>query len=43
MTPLGAGRVLREYSDVFRMKLPGPVVGALALLGRLRGYPLRTG
>ena len=43
MTPLGAGRVLREYSDVFRMKIPGPVVGVLALLGRLRGYPLRTG
>lgn len=39
MTPLGAGRVLHEYSDVFRLKVPGPVFGFLAVLGRLRGYP----
>ena len=43
MTPLGAGPVIREFSEEFRLALPGPlakpVVGLLALGGRLRGYP----
>jgi hypothetical protein len=45
LTPLGAGVVLREYHDEFRMPLPKalqrPVLGALAGLARLRGYPAR--
>jgi mannose-6-phosphate isomerase-like protein (cupin superfamily) len=43
MTPLGAGPVMAEFSDEFRLALPGPldrpVVALLALGGRLRGYP----
>ena len=43
LTPLGAGVVLREFRDEFRMPIPAalqrPVVGLLAGLARLRGYP----
>jgi mannose-6-phosphate isomerase-like protein (cupin superfamily) len=43
LTPLGAGVILREYRDEFRMPLPAPlqrpVLGLLAGLARLRGYP----
>jgi mannose-6-phosphate isomerase-like protein (cupin superfamily) len=43
LTPLGAGVVLREFHDEFRMPLPAalqrPVLGLLAGLARLRGYP----
>lgn len=43
MTPLGAGPVLREFSEEFRLALPGPLatplVAALAAVARLRGYP----
>jgi mannose-6-phosphate isomerase-like protein (cupin superfamily) len=43
LTPLGAGAILREYRDEFSMPLPaplhGPVLGLLAGLARLRGYP----
>ena len=43
LTPLGAAVVLREFSEEFRMALPGavqgPAFGLLAGLARLRGYP----
>ncbi len=43
MTPLGAGPVMREFSEEFRLALPAvvakPVVTLLALAGRARGYP----
>jgi mannose-6-phosphate isomerase-like protein (cupin superfamily) len=43
LTPLGAGVILREYRDEFRLPVPaaleGPVLGLLAGLARLRGYP----
>jgi mannose-6-phosphate isomerase-like protein (cupin superfamily) len=43
LTPLGAGVVLREFHDEFRMPLPAtlqrPVLALLAGLARLRGYP----
>jgi mannose-6-phosphate isomerase-like protein (cupin superfamily) len=44
LTPLGAGVILREYRDEFRIPLPAalqaPVLGLLAGLARLRGYPV---
>ena len=43
LTPLGAGVVLREFRDEFRMSIPSavqrPVLAVLATLARLRGYP----
>jgi mannose-6-phosphate isomerase-like protein (cupin superfamily) len=43
LTPLGAGMVLREYRDEFRMPVPAalqrPALALLAGLARLRGYP----
>jgi mannose-6-phosphate isomerase-like protein (cupin superfamily) len=43
LTPFGAGVVLREYHDEFRMPLPAvlqrPALALLAGLARLRGYP----
>lgn len=39
LTPLGGALMLRDYPDVFRMKVPGPAVALLARLARMRGYP----
>ena len=43
MTPVGAGPVLREFSDEFRLTLPGvvtaPLLAGLSVVARLRGYP----
>ena len=43
MTPVGAAPVLREFSDEFRLTVPGvvtaPLLGALSLVARVRGYP----
>ncbi|HEX6116382.1 MAG TPA: cupin domain-containing protein [Solirubrobacterales bacterium] len=43
LTPLGAGVVLSEYRDEFRMPIPAalqrPVLALLAGIARLRGYP----
>jgi mannose-6-phosphate isomerase-like protein (cupin superfamily) len=43
MTALGAAPVLREFSEEFRLTLPGvvtaPLLAGLAAAARLRGYP----
>jgi mannose-6-phosphate isomerase-like protein (cupin superfamily) len=43
LTPLGAGVVLSEYRDEFRMPIPNalqrPVLAILRTIARLRGYP----
>ena len=43
MTPLGAAPVLREFSEEFRLTVPGvvsaPLLAGLAAVARLRGYP----
>ena len=43
MTLIGAGPVLREFSDEFRLTAPRavtrPLLAALAVLARARGYP----
>lgn len=43
LTPLGAGVVLSEYRDEFRMPVPAPLqrvaLAVLAAAARLRGYP----
>jgi mannose-6-phosphate isomerase-like protein (cupin superfamily) len=46
LTPLGASAVLREFRGEFRIPLLAalqrPVLGVLAGLARLRGYPVRS-
>ena len=43
MTPVGAAPVLLEFSEEFRLTLPSvvalPLLGGLAAVARLRGYP----
>jgi mannose-6-phosphate isomerase-like protein (cupin superfamily) len=43
MTPAGAAPVLREFSDEFRLTVPGvvaaPLLAGLSVVARLRGYP----
>ena len=43
MTPAGAAPVLREFSEEFRLTVPGvvsaPLLAGLSLVARLRGYP----
>lgn len=47
MTLLGAGPVLREFSDEFRLTAPRavtrPLLAALSVLARARGYPAVPG
>ena len=43
MTPVGAGPVLREFSDEFRLAVPAvvtrPLLATMSVLARARGYP----
>ena len=47
MTPVGAGLVLREFSDEFRLAAPSlvtrPLLAAASVLARARGYPAVPG